>query len=199
MLLDKYLPKWDFTEVHHIKINATPEAAYRAMLDTKSEEIHWFVDFLFRLRTLPEKIARGRKESFDLVLPKGKSLLGQMLNNGFVKIEEKPPQEIVFGLIVPSAIGRVWNESSGAQISLKNAAEFFAFKDPEFLWVVANIAVQETDTPGAVIMSTESRTKGLSEKARKSFQLYWFIIRPWSGLIRRLWLKAIKRRAEIET
>jgi hypothetical protein len=36
----------------------------------------------------------------------------------------------------------------------------------------------------------------LSEKARRNFRLYWFVIRPWSGLIRRLWLKAIKRRAE---
>jgi hypothetical protein len=28
------------------------------------------------------------------------------------------------------------------------------------------------------------------------FRPYWVFIRPWSGLIRRLWLKSIKRRAE---
>ncbi len=32
--------------------------------------------------------------------------------------------------------------------------------------------------------------------ARRRFRLYWLAIRPFSGLIRRLWLRAIKRRAE---
>ena len=52
MLLDKYLPKFDFTEVHTIKVKATPEVAYKAMQDTTMGEIHWFVKFLFYLRNL---------------------------------------------------------------------------------------------------------------------------------------------------
>ncbi len=46
LLLDKYLPEYDFTEVHTIKIRATPEVAYRAMQDTTLGEIHGFVRFL---------------------------------------------------------------------------------------------------------------------------------------------------------
>ncbi len=197
MLLDKYLPKHDFTEVHTKKIKATPEVAYKAMQDTTLGEIHWFVKFLFYLRALPEKLAH-RKEN-PLASPSftgNKPLLTEMLESTFVKIEEQVPREIVFGLIVPGSIGRVWKESSAHILKPSNAAEFMAFNDPAFLHVIANFNVAEAPELGYLIIRTESRTKGLSDKARQSFRPYWFIIRPWSGLIRRLWLKAIKRRAE---
>jgi hypothetical protein len=31
--------------------------------------------------------------------------------------------------------------------------------------------------------------------ARRRFGVYWAAIRPWSGVIRREWLRAIERRA----
>ncbi|MGD1119957.1 MAG: hypothetical protein ABR886_10810 [Dehalococcoidales bacterium] len=37
--------------------------------------------------------------------------LDQMMNNGFIKIDEVVGSEIVFGLIVPSSIGRFWKKS----------------------------------------------------------------------------------------
>ncbi len=193
MLLDKYLPRYDFTEVHTIKVKASPETAYRAVMDTTLGEINGLVNFLFYLRALPEKLA-GREEGFT-GLAAGKSLIGQMTENSFVKIEETP-RELVFGMIIPGSIGRVWKKSSELKDYLLSPEEFLAFNKPEFLHVIANLMVQETETPGVVTVYTESRTMGLSEKARKSFRLYWALIRPWSGLIRRLWLKAIKRRAE---
>jgi hypothetical protein len=194
VLLDKYLPRYDFTEVHTIKIQASPETVYRALRAVTLKEIHWFVKFLLDLRALPEKMA-GRNDQ-TMTLSAGQPLIGQMLENGFVIIEEQTPVEIVFGLIVPGSIGRVWRESSGSQVVPANAAEFIAFNDPDYLHVIANLMVRETDNPDVMQVYTESRTRGLSEKARKSFRLYWWIIRPWSGLIRRLWLKAIKKRVE---
>jgi hypothetical protein len=196
-LIDKYLPKYDFTEVHTIKIKATPEVVYRAMMDTTLEEIHGFVRFLFNLRALPEKLA-GRKDNplASAVFLGNKPMMEQMLKGSFVKIEEQAPVEIVFGSIVPGSIGRVWQESSAQILKFSSAAEFLAFKDPAFLHVIANFIVADAPEPGYVTVRTESRTKGLSDKARKSFQPYWWVIRPWSGLIRRLWLKAIKKRAE---
>jgi hypothetical protein len=194
MLLDKYLPKWDFTEVHTIKVKATPDAAYRALLEVTMPELSGIVSLLFYLRTLPEKMA-GRRGNW-LNSESNKPMMGQMLENGFVKIEEQAPQEIVFGMIVPGAIGRVWKKSSNLDVTPEDAPQLLAFKDPEYLWVIANFMVKATDKPGTVILYTESRTKGLSPKATKSFSPYWAFIRPWSGLIRRLWLRAIKRRAE---
>jgi hypothetical protein len=34
------------------------------------------------------------------------------------------------------------------------------------------------------------------DDAHRTFAVYWRIIRPGSGIIRRSWLEAIKRRAE---
>jgi hypothetical protein len=192
MLLDKYLPKYDFTEVHTIKVKATPEAAYRAVIETTLGEISGFVRVLFWLRELPEKLVGRNTNSMTADGP----MIGQMEKNGFTIIEEQPPREKVFGLIVPGKIGRVWDKSSGYSSQVPDAAEFLAFKDPNYLLVIANLMVQDSDTPGTVIVYTESRTMGLSPKAAKDFRPYWCFIRPWSGLIRRLWLKAIKRRAE---
>jgi hypothetical protein len=192
MLLDKYLPKYDFTEVHTIKVKASPEAAYRAIKETTLEEISPIVRWLFWLRELPEKMV-GRNTT--PMTSKG-PMLGEMEQNGFTMIKEQLPREIVFGLIVPEKIGRVWDKSSGYGSQVANAEEFLAFKNPNYLLVVANLMVQDSGVPGIVTVYTESRTMALSDKARKSFRPYWCFIRPWSGLIRRLWLKAIKRRVE---
>jgi hypothetical protein len=194
MLLDKYLPQWDFTEVHTKRIKASPEAAWRALQQTTLGEIHWFVRFLFFLRGLPEKLVGRTEDGFGL--KPDEPLLGQMLVEGFVKIDEDVPREIVFGLIVPGKIGRVWKKESDLNVTPGSAPEMLAFKDPRFLHVIANFYITEAPETGSVRVSTESRTRGLSDNARRSFRPYWWVIRPWSGLIRRLWLNAIKRRAE---
>ena len=192
MLLDKYLPKYDFTEIHTIKVKATPEAAYRAIIETTLGEISGFVRWLFWLRELPEKMVGRQTDSMTADGP----MIGQIEKNGFTIIEEQPPCEKVFGLIVPGKIGRVWDKSSGYGSLVANAEEFLAFKNPHYLLVVANLLVKDSGVPGIVTVYTESRTMALSEKSCKSFRPYWAFIRPWSGLIRRLWLRAIKKRAE---
>jgi hypothetical protein len=45
-------------------------------------------------------------------------------------------------------------------------------------------------------LTTETRVFAQTDEARRSFAIYWRLIRPGSGIIRRSWLDAIKRRAE---
>lgn len=45
-------------------------------------------------------------------------------------------------------------------------------------------------------VTTETRVFAADAKARRRFALYWFVIRPGSGIIRRMWLRAVKRRAQ---
>lgn len=45
-------------------------------------------------------------------------------------------------------------------------------------------------------LSTETRVYAPQTRARIAFGLYWLLIRPGSGFIRRMWLRAIKKRAE---
>ena len=44
--------------------------------------------------------------------------------------------------------------------------------------------------PGGSRLSTETRVKATSERARRRFRLYWLAIGPFSALIRRRWLAA---------
>ena len=45
-------------------------------------------------------------------------------------------------------------------------------------------------------LTTETRVFARTPAARAKFALYWLAIRAGSGFIRRMWLRAIKRRAE---
>ncbi|MEJ2740569.1 MAG: hypothetical protein P8105_12230 [Dehalococcoidia bacterium] len=192
MLLDELLPDYDFTEVHTIRIVADPETAYRAIMETTPAEISSIMRLLFFLRELPEKAAGRKTTAIDNREP----MLASMLNNGFTKLAENKPGEIVFGLIVPEKIGRVWRQSSNLNIPVSDAKAFFALNDPDCLQVVANLLIEENNEQGFVTIRTESRTRALSRHARRNFTPYWRIIRPFSGLIRRLWLRGIKRHAE---
>ncbi len=45
-------------------------------------------------------------------------------------------------------------------------------------------------------LSTETRVYANTDAARRRFAIYWRVIHPGSDIIRRSWLRAIKRRAE---
>jgi hypothetical protein len=45
-------------------------------------------------------------------------------------------------------------------------------------------------------LTTETRVHVADRAARRKFAFYWRVVRPFSGLIRILWLRAAKRRAE---
>ena len=51
------------------------------------------------------------------------------------------------------------------------------------------------DGPASSIVSTETRVFANSPEARRRFAAYWRAIYPGSALIRRMWLRAIDRRA----
>jgi len=46
------------------------------------------------------------------------------------------------------------------------------------------------------LVTTETRVFATTDADRRKFAIYWRFIRPGSGIIRRSWLEAIKRRAE---
>ncbi|MFC2013527.1 hypothetical protein ACFLU8_01385 [Chloroflexota bacterium] len=192
MLLDDFLPTYDFTEVHSIPIKASPEVVFRAIKELTLAEISSIVRLLFFIRSLPEK-AVGRN---GLAMNIREPLLSNMLKIGFLTLAEQPPHEFVFGIIVPGNIGRFWHKASSLDISLTDIHGFLAFNHPDYVCVVVNFLVEDADEAGFITVRTESRSRALSSKARKNFTPYWRIIRPFGGLIRRLWLQGIKNRSE---
>ncbi len=53
----------------------------------------------------------------------------------------------------------------------------------------------EPDASGS-LLSTETRVFSETRSGMYRFGVYWFVIRPGSGFIRRMWLRAIRIRAE---
>jgi hypothetical protein len=49
---------------------------------------------------------------------------------------------------------------------------------------------------GGARLETETRIFLTDAGSRRRFAAYWLVIRPFSGLIRRFWLRAAQRRAE---
>lgn len=192
MLLDDILPEYDFTEIHSLRIKASPEIVFQSIKEITPAQISIMMRGLFYLRNIPERIA-GHNE---LAFTREESLLSQMTRSHFVILDEISPQELVFGLIVPGNIGRVWEKTSSYDINLANTGEFFTFNHPDYIRVVANFLVTALPENDCVIVRTESRCKALSSQARNNFTPYWRIIRPFSGWIRRMWLKGIKRLSE---
>ncbi len=47
------------------------------------------------------------------------------------------------------------------------------------------------------LVTTETRVFATDDSARRRFAAYWRVIYPGSALIRRMWLRAIQRRAEM--
>jgi hypothetical protein len=57
-------------------------------------------------------------------------------------------------------------------------------------------AVMNFHVDGDGLVTTETRVFAKTDADRRKFAIYWRFIRPGSGIIRRSWLEAIKRRAE---
>jgi hypothetical protein len=192
MLLDTYLPAFDFNEVHRIAIQAPPERIFHSIKELSSSEWSPLINWMFALRSFPERLFGKNWTQFSGDRP----LLEQMLESTFVLLAETPERELVLGLLIPATIGQFWKTSNGIPSRLSSAQEFADFDQPDYAKVAFNFLVGEGVGGAGVAVTTETRIHALSPATRKNFALYWRVIGPGSALIRRLWLRAIKRRAE---
>lgn len=111
--------------------------------------------------------------------------------SGFLLLSEEPDRELVLG-----TIGRYWGLAGGVPPRLiSDAQAFAAFADPGYVKVTCNFFVEDEGVGWSRVV-TETRVLGTDSSASRKFALYWRVIYPGSATIRRMWLKAIKRRAE---
>jgi hypothetical protein len=162
-LLSDVLPRWDVGKRHAIELDAPPERVWAALHETTLGDMP-VARFLFRLRGLPSAPERGLLEL-----------------EGFQRIAEEPPRELVVG-----AVGRPWVLTA----QLERDADLRTFSDPGFAKLALNV------TYDGRLLATETRVQLTDSRSRLLFKLYWLVIGPFSGVIRRRWLRAIKRRVE---
>ena len=177
--LDEFMPVWQFGEYHSIKIDVPPAQAFAAMKSVTADEI-----LLFRTLTW---IRRGGRELPESILNAGKDkpLIDVATQSGFVTLADDAPRELVIGTVV--------KRPAGARIKLSEEV-FRRQLPPGFAIAAMNFRVVPNASGGSTV-STETRVLGTSPDAQRAFARYWRVIYPGSALIRRMWLRAIKRRA----
>lgn len=185
MLLNEFLPTFQFNEVHRVTVRASPEKTFAAIKELTWSELSPIVNLLLGIRALPARLTGNSEPAMDARKP----MLNLMYDNGFIPLAESP-NEIVFGLI-----GQFWKLKEDTPPPVRSPQEFLAFDDPAFATVATNLRVRAT-APSLVECSTETRIHVPELDTRKKFALYWRVISLGSALIRILWLNAIKRRAE---
>jgi hypothetical protein len=165
--LDRVMPEWHFSERHVVAIDASPERALAAAREV-------------RLRDVPAAwvllAARGMAPGAG-----DRTFVGVMLDGGFVVVAEEPGRELVL-----AGVGRPWRLVE----RLRRDVDPVTFAEPGW----ARMAMTLRTKPGRLV--TETRVVLTDESARRAFRCYWLVVRPFSGLTRRLLLRAAKRIAE---
>jgi hypothetical protein len=87
-------------------------------------------------------------------------------------------------------VGRPWSPRGG----IRAVEDFARFDEPGYAKLGLDLRALPEGTGAR--LETETRIFLTDAAARRRFALYWVAVRPFSGLIRRLWLRAAKRRAE---
>lgn len=170
MLIDEFLPKYDFVETHSIEVRASAETVFGLVNEInicESPIIRW----LFFLRGLPNghlKLSDLRKSNFEI--------LGVEKN-----------KELLLGLA-----GKFW--TLGGKLQKINADNFREFDKKGFAKAAWNFSIYGSGKNSR--LTTETRIRCLDDASRRSFRFYWTFIQPFSGLIRNEMLKIIKRKAE---
>lgn len=170
-LLDAWLPTFDTAAAYFLDVPVPPDAAYQALRRADLGR-SLIVKALFLIRGLGAS--------------RGPLTLDRMSREGFVLLEDDAPREIVLGVV-----GRFWTPSGG-RVKIAPAA-FREFAQSGCAKAVINF--QATAHVGGTRLSTETRVQCLDERARRSFRRYWTVVGPFSGLIRRLMLRAVRREA----
>jgi hypothetical protein len=173
VLIDEFLPRFDFAEKHGITINAPAGSVYAAIrtLDLSNSKV---VRWLFRLRGLPASSL---------------SLEG-LLRMGFIPLGENPSEEILLGVV-----GKFWTRAGDLQ--RLDPGGFQQFDRAGYAKAAWNFAVAQ-QSEGMTRLTTETRIYCTDRKSRRRFRLYWSVIAPFSAWIRREILRILKERLELD-
>lgn len=182
MLIDEFLPCYEFVEHHHVDIAAPPDQVYAKLrsVDLARSPI---VRALFSLRGLPALLTRDRGRA-----PRPALTIDSLLQAGFVLLGEAPPHELVLG-----TVGRFWTPAGSPRPVA--AEDFTGFHEAGYAKAAWNFLLTQRPD-GTTRLSTETRVHCTDAASRRRFRTYWTPIRPFSGLIRMQILRTIKRAAQ---
>lgn len=171
MLIDDFMPTFEFGDARKIDVRATPEAAFRAVKTfdmAESTTIRW----LFKMRGIPTNNLTLR----DL----------ERVN--FKVLGERQNEELLIGLAgeFKTLMGGLMNLSP---------EQFKAFDNPGFVKACWNFAVADAGR-GKTRVTSEIRIHGTDERSVAKVKNVWGMLKTPSAMIRTEILKLIKKQAE---
>jgi hypothetical protein len=179
VFLDVWLPEFDVSKRHAIRIPASAERVWDELLryDFGNSVV---TTVLMGLRGYGFRRRRTRTAE-------GATLTERLERFAFTLLGEKAGEELVFGLV-----GKFWRPDGG--LRRLSREEFAEFAEPGFAKAAWNLRLDPGPGP-ACELSTETRVLCLGDSARRKFLVYWRVVEPFSGLIRRSLLKGVRRAA----
>lgn len=170
--LDDFLPAYEFSERHSLAIEAPAariDAALRAVSisDIPVARALWWIRRLGRAYGDPSRPFIG----------------GELPG---VVLDDVSEEGVVLGLT-----GQFWRVRGGWSDphAPTTADGFVAYARPDMCKAVVDFRIGERR------LSTETRVHVADPASRRAFRRYWLVVRPFSGLIRVLLLRAARRRA----
>ena len=176
--LDEFAPVYQFHEWHTTTVNAPPDRVYAAMKAVEPDEI-----FGYRALTWIRRFGRSGKP--NILNPTAhQPIMQTALQTGFMQLADDPGQEFVFGF-----------GGSPMLVSKVTPANFKSLDGPFFAKVTMNFRIEPIDATHCTL-TTETRVYGSDDDVQRFFAPYWRVIYPGSAFMRRMWLRAIRKRAE---
>lgn len=176
--IGEFLPNYDFSASYGLNVSAPASVVYESLLAADFSEL-WLVRLLMTVRS-GRLLLRSRVST---------DLRQRLQGTGFVILEEVPNAELVVGVA-----GRFWRPD-GRRCMDVTADAFAEFSRPGYAKAAWNFRLRE-DSPENTFLSTQTRIQCFGQAALWKFRVYWTVIRPFSGLIRKAILEQVKNQAE---
>jgi hypothetical protein len=185
LLIDQFLPRYDFAIVHAQVFGVPPQVCLRAARNLDLFR-HPAIKVLLDSWALPQRAARrltGRRDGGDR-LPAATFRVEDMTRYGWDLLGENL-SEIVLG-----QISRPWKAASGAAGPAAAPAAFAAYDKPGYAKIALSLRADPRGTTSS-ILTMETRVALTDPASLRRFRRYWMVIGPFSGLLRRVALRLL--------
>ena len=168
------LPGAEFVEYHSLVIDASPERVWQALTEVEWADLRWTKPFIAIRMSLGGNAGGS----------------GRLLLEGPVDVVLSQPGSYVAG----AKVAQPWRPRPAVGPRIATLDDLAAYDEGTWLKYGLDFALHRL--PGdRTRLDTSTLCEPTDDVARRRFRPYWWLIRPFSGLIRREMLRAVARRA----
>lgn len=177
-LLDDAIPEYQFFERHSARVHARPEQVMQAARESTFDDMRSLATLL-KIRRAALRIHQTG-DSF-----RGKRILDAFSESGY-RSAGNEHEIVMFGGA---------NLRAQRPLEVRSLQEFADYREQGAIKMAFNVRAEDAGD-GWCTVTTETRVLALDDNTRRGMGRYWRLIVPGSGLLRRQWLDAIRKRAE---